>query len=189
MPERERLPQILERNSFLSRLGLGLPPRGSRIVYPEPEEISNESFMSPHDSSEHGDHIPGPEAFGQQLRLQRPVVRPVSGLYPEHLTSLYGDIRKWRSHLKALNLQISEEQQTLYDDIANGASVRGFLLIGRGVRFLPGVRMIEGRSKDDVRWEELQHDGGTIGHLSFWLIVGIVSVVLAGASEFHLRGS
>ena len=197
MPETTRLPEILERQSFLSRMGLGLPPRGSRLVG-YPENISEESFMSPHDSSDDR-HIAirnidfGAEieplnqsvvSSAPRLRLQQPIVRPVSGLHQEHLTSLYGDIRRWRSQLKALNIEIEDQQRATFDQIARGQNVRGWLLVGKGIRFLPSIRMIEGRSKDDIRWEELQHDGGVIGRISFWIIVGVVAIVLAGACEY-----
>ncbi|KAF8334005.1 uncharacterized protein EI90DRAFT_3050622 [Cantharellus anzutake] len=199
MPDRERLPEILERQSFLSRIGLGFPPRGSRLVTYR-ETISEESFASPHDSSEDRHAAIRNLDFGVEgepltqvpslapvprLRLQEPIMRPVSGLHQEHLTSLYQDIRRWRSQLKALNIEIEDQQKSAVDQIAQGRNVRGWLLVGKGIRFFPGVRMIEGRSKDDIRWEELQHDGGLIGRISFWIIVSIVGVVLAGACQLR----
>jgi calcium permeable stress-gated cation channel len=211
VPDRTRLPDILERSSFWSRFGLGLPPRASQIIVPP--TISEESFFSPNDSdgssgvhqramenlasaaaaaesgSGSGPSSGSHSAGHQRARVQRqpPVPRPLSGLHPMHLETLYNDIRKWRAQLKKCNYDIAEKQQQLYDDISNGVSVRGWLLLGRGVRFLPGVKMIEGRSKDDVRWSELQHDGGVIGRVSFWIIVAVVSLLLAGARMFFLN--
>ncbi len=197
MPDRLRVPEILERQSFLSRLGLGLPPRGSRLVAYR-DNISEESFMSPHDSSEDRHVAARNLDFGAEiepldesvastpprLRLQQPTVRPVSGLHQEHLASLYDDIRRWRSQLKALNIEIEDQQRAAFDRITRGQNVRGWLLVGKGIRFLPSIRMIEGRSKDDIRWEDLQHDGGVIGRISFWIIVCVVATVLAGAREY-----
>lgn len=213
-----QVPQILERSSFLSRLGLGLPPRSLRgnqqPLYPA--NISEESFFSPGEAhrastsasgsgshDEHGqrrstninqlrDGPPPPSASTSardgppphmRLQLQQPIVRPVSGLHNEHLGSLYSEIRQWRTRLKALNIEVAEEQQNMYEDIAHGVNLRGWLLLGRGVRFIPGVRMIEGRSKDDIRWSDLQHQSGRIGTTAFWIIVLIVCVVLAGARK------
>ncbi|KAH7100165.1 hypothetical protein BKA62DRAFT_801451 [Auriculariales sp. MPI-PUGE-AT-0066] len=116
------------------------------------------------------------------LRIQphQPFVRPRSGLDHEHLGVIYADIGVWRSRLKNINAEIVEAQQSGYTDIAEGsARVKGYLLIGRGVRFIRGVRMIEGRSKDDVRWDELQRGGGLKGDISFWLFTALIAFVLA----------
>lgn len=221
----EHVPEILERSSFLSRLGLGLPPLGSlrgrgHDQRPQhPPNISEESFFSPgevrvsnsnsgsgsHEHHHHGRQAtnlhqprePGPStlmtpAVGtdsdgppphMRLQLQRPIVRPVSGLHHEQLGTLYGEIRYWRTQLKALNIEVAEEQHSMYEDIAQGINLRGWLLVGRGVRFVPGVRMIEGRSKDDIRWDDLQNESGRIGTIGFWVIVGVVCVVLAGTCK------
>lgn len=227
----QHVPEILERSSFLSRLGLGLPPlslRGhNQHQSQHPPNISEESFFSPGDaarisnsasgsgSGSHDHHArhntnihqlrdPGTSGLTSmpipreprgrndssdgppphmRLQLQRPLVRPVSGLYHEQLGTLYGEIRYWRTQLKALNIEVAEEQQSMYEDIAQGINMRGWLLLGRGVRFIPGVRMIEGRSKDDIRWDDLQNESGRIGTVGFWVIVGVVCVVLAGTCE------
>ncbi|KAF8321602.1 hypothetical protein DL93DRAFT_2072348 [Clavulina sp. PMI_390] len=232
----EYVPEILERTSFLARLGLGLPPSlrrnrgqspgstgmfgswGYSHQHQRPGAVSEESFFSPGDHRISGSasgsgsmsHDPptrrntGRSTRGRRetyqtgvtattaaatdgppphlrLQLQRPIVRPVSGLHHEHLGTLYGEIRYWRTQLKALNLEVQEEQRAMYDDIARGINMRGWLLVGRGVRFIPGIRMIEGRSKDDVRWDDLQDESGSIGTIGFWVIVGVVCVVLAGS--------
>ena len=221
----QQVPQILERSSFLSRIGLGFPPLSlrshQRRQYVAPN-ISEESFFSPGDAArisasasasgsheQHGKqsantHLPrdpGPSSATPggtssdgpppqlRLQLQRPVVRPVSGLHHEQLGTLYSEIRYWRTQLKALNIEVNEEQRSMYEDIANGVNLRGWLLLGRGVRFIPGVRMIEGRSKDDIRWEDLQHESGRIGTVGFWVIVVVVCIVLAGTCEFQVTVS
>jgi len=211
----DQVPQILERASFLSRLGLGLPRLSSRGHQRQAApNVSEESFFSPGDphvsasvsgSGSHEQHgrqsatahrprDPGPSATPGgtssdgppphlRLQLQRPMVRPVSGLYHEQLGTLYSEIRYWRTQLKALNIEVNEEQRSMYEDVANGVNLRGWLLLGRGVRFIPGARMIEGRSKDDIRWDDLQHESGRIGAIGFWIIVAVVCIVLAGACE------
>jgi hypothetical protein len=206
---RGHVPIILERQSFFSRLGLGFPPRSSRAV-DLPPNISEESFFSPGEpaasnslsgSDHRHSHGPGqtpgpasgsihPRPSGEavvaphaRMQLQRPLVRPLSGLHQEHLGSLYDEIKFWRGRLKALNILVSEDQTALYDDIRKGAHLRGWLLVGKGVRFLPGIRMIEGRSKDDIRWSDLQNESGRFGTISFWIIVAVVCIILAGSRE------
>ena len=215
----QQVPQILERSSFLSRIGLGFPPlslRGHHRQQHVPPNVSEESFFSPGEvarisasasgSGSHEHHgkqgtdthqprrDPGPSSGGTSsdgplphlpLQLQRPVVHPVSGLHHEQLGTLYSEIRYWRTQLKALNIEVNEEQRSMYDDIANGVNLRGWLLLGRGVRFIPGVRMIEGRSKDDIHWDDLQHESGRVGTIGFWVIVAVVCIVLAGACKFR----
>ena len=96
------------------------------------------------------------------LRLQprQPFVRPLSGLDHDDLGRIYTDINEWRAKLKHINNQISEVQRECYNDIADGARIRGWLMVGRGLRFIPGIQLIEGRAKEDIRWDELQNEGG-----------------------------
>jgi hypothetical protein len=120
------------------------------------------------------------------LRLQSrgPFFRPVSGLAHDELSTIYMDISHWRSQLKELNTKISETQNDLYGDIAEGKDVKGWLLIGRGVRFLPGVQMIEGRSKEDIRWKELQNEGGTWNKVAIVVLCIFVMIALAAGCKF-----
>ncbi|KAF9519867.1 hypothetical protein BS47DRAFT_1357887 [Hydnum rufescens UP504] len=108
-----------------------------------------------------------------------PIVRKQSQHHHQYLKALYGRIKSWREQLKTLNTEVDMEQQRMYFNIRNGISVRGWLLVGRGVRFLPGIRMIPGRSKDDIRWAELQNNGGNIGRMYFWVMVTLLSLLLA----------
>lgn len=114
-----------------------------------------------------------------RLQQQQPFVRPRSGLDHEHLGAIYGDIGVWRSRLKSINADIADAQQEGYNDIAEGNQrVKGWLLVGRGVRFVKGVRMIEGRAKDDIRWDELQRDGGLSSDIIFWIVVFMIALTL-----------
>jgi hypothetical protein len=122
-------------------------------------------------------HVPAPH-----LRLQShgPFFRPVSGLAHDDLGTIYTDISYWRSKLKISNEKISEAQNDGYGDIAEGKGVKGWLIVGRGVRFLPGVQLIEGRAKEDIRWHELQHEGGK-GHVIAIIVICIVVALLLAA--------
>ncbi|THH08733.1 hypothetical protein EW145_g2508 [Phellinidium pouzarii] len=92
-----------------------------------------------------------------RLQPQGPFVRPLSGLDHDDLGAVYVDIREWRTKLKQINVEISDAQNDCYNDIADGARIKGWLITGRGLRFLPGIELIEGRSKDDILWDELQN--------------------------------
>ncbi|KAL6304772.1 hypothetical protein BKA93DRAFT_732188 [Sparassis latifolia] len=114
------------------------------------------------------------------LRLQprQPFVRPLSGLDHEALGVIYTDINIWRSKLKSINLDISEVQRESYDDIADGARIKGWLLVGRGLRFLPGVQLIEGRAKEDIRWDELQSERDIYSKVAYWITVVMITILL-----------
>lgn len=120
------------------------------------------------------------------LRVQAhgPFVRPLSGLNHDDLTRVYNDISLWRGKLKVINNEIADVQRDCYNDIADGARVKGWLMVGRGLRFLPGIELIEGRAKEDVRWDELQNEGGRMRTFAFYSIVVIVGVLLGICSEW-----
>ncbi|CAE6437914.1 unnamed protein product [Rhizoctonia solani] len=114
---------------------------------------------------------------------RQPILRPISGLDHDTLTLVYDDIRTWRSRLKALNGEIAEAQQEAYNAIAEGRNVKGWLLVGRNVRYLAGTESIEGRAKVDIRWRELQlgEQGGPWSDLRYWTVVALVAVLLAAS--------
>lgn len=119
-----------------------------------------------------------------RLQPQGGFVRPLSGLGNEELGSIYSDIGEWRTQLKQINNEISEAQNECYNDIADGReTVRGWLMTGRGLRFLPGIELIEGRTKDDILWDELQRQGNAKKKIRFWLLVILVTFLLAAGCE------
>jgi calcium permeable stress-gated cation channel len=113
-----------------------------------------------------------------RLQQQQPFVRPVSGIDHSDLGSVYGDISQWRSRLKAINAEIEEAQHQCYTDIASGAHVKGWLMVGRGLRFVPGAQLIEGRAKEDIRWDVLQNERNALDSIVLFTVIGIVAVLL-----------
>ncbi|KXN88932.1 hypothetical protein AN958_06803 [Leucoagaricus sp. SymC.cos] len=140
-------------------------------------------------------HPAGPSTFGRRrlpkseaeavpptphLRLQhaQPFVRPLDGLNFDDLGQVYEDITHWRSQLKAINAQIMDAQRQSYDDIAEGRNIRGWLIIGRGLRHISGVQIIEGRAKEDIRWDVLQNERNLLDKMVLWTVVCIIAVLL-----------
>jgi len=119
------------------------------------------------------------------LRLQshQPFHRPISGLDHDALGAIYANIRHWRGELKAINREIAEVQESTFQDIAEGRNIKGWILVGKGLRFLPGVEMIEGRSKEDIRWDELQRGGGVWSDIAFWVAVCMIGMLLGVGRE------
>jgi calcium permeable stress-gated cation channel len=126
------------------------------------------------------------EEVPPHLRVQRapPFVRPLTGLNHDELGAVYSEIRSWRTRLKTVNEDIRLAQEDGYQAIADGAFVKGWLLTGRGLRFLPGIQLIEGRAKEDVRWDILQLDGkDRMSQVAFWTVVVIIGVALLFGCE------
>ncbi|KAF7979445.1 hypothetical protein HWV62_42598 [Athelia sp. TMB] len=116
-----------------------------------------------------------------RVQQQQPFVRPLSGIDHNDLGSVYGNISHWRSKLKNINAEIEEAQRQGYSDIAEGNKIKGWILIGRGLRFIPGTQMIEGRAKEDVRWDVLQNERSKMDTIVLGAIILIVMALLAGA--------
>ncbi|KAH9937349.1 uncharacterized protein B0H18DRAFT_950236 [Fomitopsis serialis] len=146
------------------------PPRQTGV------ELQRESFPLRNREAKTGEDVPPPH-----LRLQprQPFVRPQSGVDHGALSAIYADINQWRTKLKAINLEISEVQTESYNDIADGARIKGWLMIGRGLRYIPGIQLIEGRAKEDIRWDELQNEGSTMRSVGFWTAVVTFAIILA----------
>jgi hypothetical protein len=127
------------------------------------------------------DNIPPEDVPPPHLRLQprQPFVRPASDLNYDNLGAVYTEINQWRSQLKLINMQIAEAQQDSYADIADGAPVKGWIIIGRGLRHIHAVELIEGRAKEDVRWDTLQNETTLLDSTAFWLVIVVVNILLA----------
>ncbi len=132
------------------------------------------------------DRQESPQILPPHLRLQpsQPFVRPLDGLGFEHLGQVYSEITQWRSRLKAINNEIADAQRDCYNDIANGAGITGWLMVGRGLRFIPGAEIIEGRAKEDIRWDVLQNERSWLDKVIVWCVVLVVAVGLAAACKF-----
>jgi hypothetical protein len=120
-----------------------------------------------------------------RLQPQQPFVRPLSGLDHDDLGAVYADIREWRTRLKQINGEIADSQNDCYNDIADGVRIRGWLITGKGIRHIPGIELIEGRSKEDIMWYELQHGRGIGSYILFWAFVLMVAILLGAARTFQ----
>ena len=130
--------------------------------------------------------VPAEDVPPPHLRLQprQPFVRPDSDLNYNDLGAVYAEINHWRSRLKVINTQIADAQQDCYADIADGARVKGWIMIGRGLHHMHGVELIEGRAKEDVRWDTLQNETTPLDSVAFWLVVTVTIILLAVGCEW-----
>ena len=77
-------------------------------------------------------------------------MRPLTGLNRDELSSVYTEIQTWCLCLKTINEDIHLVQENSHQDIADGTGVMGWLLTSRGLHFVPGIQLIEGRAKEDL---------------------------------------
>lgn len=172
---------------FMAQAARATPTSSRRETFPrrrtDDEETEKTGFLAPHLRLQH--QQPCSFLFNFFCKYVAnfdyfTVVRPASGLDLDMLGDVYAEINEWRSKLKTINSEIAEAQQAAYIDIGEGApGVKGWLLVGRGLRYIPGVEIIEGRSKDDVRWDVLQHERTVLDTLVLYTIVIIVALLLA----------
>ena len=152
-----------------------------RVPKPDPPPmIRRETFPLRQDNYQDPESLPPPH-----LRLQpsQPFVRPLDGLGFDDLGHVYADITQWRSRLKIINAEIAQSQGDSYDDIASGTNITGWLLVGRGLRFIPGIELIEGRAKEDIRWDVLQNERSPLDLTVMWAVVIAVIVAMAAACK------
>ncbi|KAI0073700.1 hypothetical protein K474DRAFT_1666269 [Panus rudis PR-1116 ss-1] len=169
-------PEVYQHGEEYPTQGNTRRPRPPRQRDPSPER--RETFPLRNKATTEESEQPPPH-----LRLQprQPFVRPLSGIDHANLGEIYNSISHWRSKLKAINAEIADVQRDCYNEIAEGTRIKGWLLVGRGLHFIPGVQMIEGRAKEDVRWDELQSEGGFLRGVGYWVMVVMVAVLLGAA--------
>lgn len=108
-----------------------------------------------------------------------PRLRTLSTVSSLELANLYTTLRYKRSELKRRNAEIAELQIVARAEIAEGrGKVAGCVLVGRRVGSLPGVEKIEGKTKEDVRWELLYQGGRRRGELRFWGWIVALAVLM-----------
>jgi hypothetical protein len=185
-----------ERDEFIMVEDAALVPEDENVggttnnstprAVPRTAIMSAQSFpMRPRKKVSGADGEP-PAMPHERLQQQQPFRRPISGLEHAQLGVIYADIRRWRGALKRSNREITDAQERGFQDIADGRNIKGWILIGRGLRFLPGVQVIEGRTKEDIRWEELQVQGGFWSGVVFWIMVFIIGVLLGIGRKLSL---
>lgn len=146
------------------------PPESRRETFPLRQKEASESIPPPH----------------MRLQPSQPYVRPLDGVSFNELGQVYASITQWRSELKAINAEIEERQRDCYTDIADGARIKGWLMVGRGLGYIPGIELVEGRAKEDIRWDVLQNEPVPIDGAVVWALIGVVVVLLAAGREYPL---
>ncbi|KAL8283288.1 hypothetical protein RQP46_005698 [Phenoliferia psychrophenolica] len=197
-PELDDLPSIPDSDdeNYLSSRSVTMPhpsldPLSTTATNPSPSRIARRRshHLSPLSTSPptpisaldstpfQQDNSPSPS-----LRLFNPTLRPAPSVSPAYLAEIYALVIRHRSALKSLNSEIAQLQTIAMAEVQEGKSARGFLLVGRGVGRISGVRRIEGRTRDDVRWHHLLESGSEGAQTRFWAKLGAVCVTFAAAA-------
>jgi hypothetical protein len=86
-----------------------------------------------------------------------------------------------RTRLKILNDQVEALQLVAMRSAANGADTVGWVIVGRGVRFIPGTTRIEGCTIEDIDWRNI---GLRAGGQAFWARIAGLGVILGLICKF-----
>lgn len=86
------------------------------------------------------------------------------------------EIAKYRNRFKALNAEIEVLQQDTFTKVASAQPVLGWIIVGRGVEWLPHAQEIEGATKEDILW---QHSDKPGGEKAFYIKVAVVGLLLS----------
>lgn len=92
------------------------------------------------------------------------------------------DVEAYRTQFKALNEEISILQQDTFSKISRADPMVGWILVGRGVEYLPGAQVIEGRTRKDILWSNLDGPGRSNGEKRYFvqvLLIGFVFFIMS----------
>ncbi|WWC67601.1 uncharacterized protein I206_101511 [Kwoniella pini CBS 10737] len=92
------------------------------------------------------------------------------------LADHYATIRRCRATFKEMNREIDELQRRKFAEIATtNSNLVGWVIVGKGVRWLPHAEIIEGFTREDFLW----HNGVyQTNEKQFWAKVTILAMVL-----------
>jgi hypothetical protein len=80
--------------------------------------------------------------------------------------------------LKELNERVKAMQEDAFARAAAGEDVRGWVVVGRGMRYLRGAQVIEGRTVEDVRWETVGQPRKMGAFLLKTILLGVLLTIL-----------
>jgi hypothetical protein len=94
------------------------------------------------------------------------------------------EIAGYRTQFKGLNAEIEVLQQDTFTKVASVQSVLGWIVVGRGVEWLPYAQVIEGLTKEDILW---RHANQPNGEKLFFLKVAAVGLVLFSICKYRIE--
>ncbi|WVO15731.1 hypothetical protein L204_103393 [Cryptococcus depauperatus] len=92
------------------------------------------------------------------------------------------NVREHHTSLKTLNTDINLLQRQKFEYVVGDGQkegINGWILIGRGVKWMPGSILIEARTREDILWHNLNKKHSRRSEIAFWVEVVLVGIVLA----------
>ncbi|WRT65103.1 uncharacterized protein IL334_002045 [Kwoniella shivajii] len=121
---------------------------------------------------------PGPPISPTTSRSPRTEIpRRASAGYTSPLAGNYTAIRESRARFKELNVEIDEMQKSKFAEVGSSGKVKGWIIVGKGVKWLPSAEIIEGYTKEDILWDNTGMKRGN-DELWFWVKICAVGVGL-----------
>lgn len=103
------------------------------------------------------------------------------------------EVEAYRTQFKALNEEISILQQDTFASISRADPVHGWILVGRGVEYLAGAQIIEGRTREDILWANIGHARGEKRYHLEVIVIGflffLISELSPRLSQIRPKGS
>ncbi|ODO03038.1 hypothetical protein I350_05883 [Cryptococcus amylolentus CBS 6273] len=152
-------------------------------ISPNDADISNSysdpALLRPQPRS-HEELFPRPVSSGPQASSHRH-----SGA-PSTTAKTYMEVRELRSKFKELNTEVERLQAGKFAEISQStkgqegqvsSAILGWIVVGRGVKWLHGADAIEGKSKEDILWDQLGQTGRK-SEMTFWAEVCLLGFLL-----------
>lgn len=154
--------------------------------------VSSRENTIPEDSAlpsspSHG-QTPQSEVVPAVERPPSPSMQPVSPVPPPRPSASQSErhdpsIERYRSQFKALNEEISVLQQDTFAKVSNADPVLGWILVGRGVEWLPGAQLIEGRTREDIQWANIGRPRGEKAYIAQVAVIGFIFFVICTSAD------
>ncbi|WWD00248.1 hypothetical protein V866_007157 [Kwoniella sp. B9012] len=124
-----------------------------------------------------------PEELDHRPRIPTRSSHRVSREGTSPLAAHYASIRETRARFKELNMEIEGMQKQKFAEIASTtADIKGWIVVGKGVRWLPNAELIEGYTKEDILWQKAGAPTRKKDQRTFWLKVlllgGVMSIIV-----------
>lgn len=133
-------------------------------------------------------HTPPQSAIPTSPLANATVPPPSAGLQAERNRheQFDAEIATCRTEFKALNTEIEGLQQDTFSGISSGQAVMGWIVVGRGVEWIPHAEVIEGRTKEDILWKNVDRKSGEKRYFVKVAVVGFLLFLLGKRSHCNL---
>jgi hypothetical protein len=120
-------------------------------------------------------------------RVPTPLVSPTSPI--THRERHDPDVEAYRTQFKALNEEISILQQDTFGDISKAEPMLGWILVGRGLEWVPDAQIIKGRTREDILWANIGHERGEKRYFLEVIVIGFIFFLFSESAHSFIPDS